>query len=499
MTGGAIGLAMGIAGVVLSLGFVGSKLIEMSSHVRGLAFLGSYGSAFLAFAAVAIYVSLNTVVAAKLGGILQRLSVRMQWAEGSYRAELNTLLHRSFHVAVLHGERAQKVVNARRYLDIDKTWASLNRVTAGYLGFELVHNFIGSRIVAYAPGLLPYMDNKVSLQHYVTGAELANALINECSWFIHVMPDIATLRANARRITDLAVAIETVQRPEAFYSQTGLYEFQYTKQDSALGLALRRIELLHAGADLPFLAAADLRFLPGEWTLVVGESGSGKTSILKAINGLWAHGRGTIAMPRHVRTLYAAQDVKLQVVSLKDLVCLPNAAEDYPDTRVAVALHEAGLGELIDELLKDGHRGRQRQFHGRHPARAIDGERIAGERRDHHRDDGRAGHDDQRIDCIAAERPAAPGADIGVEIQARREGPDGPHEFLVGLEGAVDHPDEGEDYHQHMEREEGEHDRARAVPAADSVHGSPLRRRNRKTIQAASAVSTICTKPMVAA
>jgi ABC-type uncharacterized transport system fused permease/ATPase subunit len=42
---------------------------------------------------------------------------------------------------------------------------------------------------------------------------------------------------------------------------------------------------------------------------------------------------------------------------LKDLVCLPDAAEDYPDTRVAVALHEAGLGEFIDELLKDGRDG----------------------------------------------------------------------------------------------------------------------------------------------
>jgi putative ATP-binding cassette transporter len=261
MTGGSIGLAMGIAGVVLSLGFVGSKLI---------AFLGSNGSACLAFAAVAIYVSLNTVVAAKLGGILQRLSVRMQWAEGSYRAKLNTLLHRSFHVAVFHGERAQKVVNTRWYLDIDKTWASPNRVTAGYLGFELVHNFIGSRIAAYAPDLLPYMDNKVSLQHYVTGAELATALINECSWFIQLMPGIATLRANARRITDLAKAIETVQRPEAFYSQTGLYEFQYTNHEPALGFTLRQIELLHAGTDLPFLAGADLWFLPGEWILVVG-------------------------------------------------------------------------------------------------------------------------------------------------------------------------------------------------------------------------------------
>ncbi|MCY1362133.1 Vitamin B12 transport ATP-binding protein BacA [compost metagenome] len=91
--------------------------------------------------------------------------------------------------------------------------------------------------------------------------------------------------------------------------------------------------------------------------MVVGESGSGKTSLIKAINGLWAHGRGTVATPRNIRTLYAAQDVKLQAVSLKELVCLPDPASDYPDTRVAVALHEAGLGEFIDEFPKDGRDG----------------------------------------------------------------------------------------------------------------------------------------------
>ncbi|MCW0000136.1 ATP-binding cassette domain-containing protein [Pararhizobium sp. YC-54] len=357
LTGGAIGLAMGIAGVVLSLGLVGSKLIETSSEVRGLAFLGSYGTACLTFAAIAIYVPLNTFIAVKLGRVLQRLSERLLWAEGSYRTELNLLLHRSFHVAVIHGERAQKAVNQRRYFDIDQIWASLNRVAAGYMGLELVHNFIGSRIVAYAPGLLPYVDNKVSLQHYVTGAELANALISECSWFIHVMPDIATLRANARRVTDLAEAIETVQRPQTFYARTGPCEFQYAKQDAVLGLTVQEVELLHSGVDRPFLAADKLDFLPGEWTLAFGESGSGKTSLLKAINGFWAHGRGAIVTPRHVRSLYAAQDVKLQAVSLKDLVCLPDSVDEHPDRCVEAALYKAGLGEFVEELAKDGRDG----------------------------------------------------------------------------------------------------------------------------------------------
>jgi ABC-type uncharacterized transport system fused permease/ATPase subunit len=357
MTGGALGLAMGVVGVVLSLGFVGSELIKTSSEVKGLEFLGSYGSACLTFAAIAIYVPLNTFIAAKLGAILQRLSMRMQWAEGSYRTEWNTLLHRSFHVAALHGERVQKALNKRRYLDIDQTWASLNRVNASYMGFELVYNFIGSRFIAYAPGLLPYVHNKVSLQYYVTGAELANALINACSWFIHVMPAIATLRANARRITDLAEAIEAVQRPKEFYAHTGPCEFRYTEQDPVLGLSARKIELLHASIDHPFLAADKLTFLPGEWTVVVGESGSGKTSLFRAINGLWAHGRGTIVTPRQVRSLYATQDVKLPALSLKDLVCLPDSADEHSAADVAAALRKAGLGELIEGLSRDGRDG----------------------------------------------------------------------------------------------------------------------------------------------
>jgi ABC-type uncharacterized transport system fused permease/ATPase subunit len=359
MTGGAIGLGVGIAGVVMSLGFVGGKLIETSSPVRGLDLLGSYGSACLTLLAIAIYVPLNTIIAAKLGGILQGLSIRIQSAEGSYRSELNQLLHRSFHVAVIRGEPAQKAVNVRRYSEIDDTWARLNRVSASYMGFELVHNFIGSRIVAYAPGLLPYVDKTISLQDYVTGAELATALINECSWFIHAMPDIATLRADAQRITELAKAIEAVQQPQDYYARSGPSAFEYTIEDAAKGLTVHAVELLHTGDQKPFLSASELNFAPGEWTLVVGESGSGKTSLLKAIHGLWPHGRGIITLPDDMRTLYAAQDVKLQAVGLKDLVCLPDEAGSHTDAAVSTALEKAGLEEISGELPDEGREGQQ--------------------------------------------------------------------------------------------------------------------------------------------
>lgn len=359
MTGGAIGLAMGVLAVATSLFFVGQKLIADSTEVAGLEFLGDYGSAVLALAAVAAYVPINTWIAMKLGGMLERLSVRMQQAEGSYRGELTTLLRRSFHVAAARGEEVQKAMHGRLYEDIDKTWGRLNRVNAGYSSFELVYNFIGARIVAYGPGLIPFIHNKIDLKGYITGAELVNSLISQCSWFIHVMPAIAALRANSRRVIELADAIENVQQPADFYRQSGHSDFRYTYQNPVFGLTIQHLELMQKGADsTPFVTTERLRFRRGEWTFLKGESGSGKTSLIKAINGLWPYGRGTVVFPEGVKTFYAAQEVKLPPVSLKELVCLPDSPEDHSDTKAAAALHRAGLGEFIEylsEATRDNH------------------------------------------------------------------------------------------------------------------------------------------------
>ena len=209
------------------------------------------------------------------------------------------------------------------------TWASLNKVHAGYMSFEQIYDFVAARIVAYGPGLIPYMHGKIDLKGYITGAELVNSLISQCSWFIHVMPAIATLKANSRRVIDLAEAIESVQRPRDFYRGTGCSEFTYGTQTADFGLTVNRLELMHQGSDAkPFLTASHLRFRPGEWTFVRGDSGCGKTSLLRALNGLWPYGRGSIVLPEGVSTFYAAQDVKLPPVSLKQLVCLPGAEAD---------------------------------------------------------------------------------------------------------------------------------------------------------------------------
>ncbi|MBZ9740566.1 ABC transporter ATP-binding protein/permease [Mesorhizobium sp. CO1-1-4] len=359
MTGGAIGLAMGVLGLATSLYFIGQNLLQSSVEVKGLEFLGSYGSAVLALLAVAIYVPLNTWIAVKLGSLLERLNIRMQKAEGSYRSELTTFLRRSFHVAASHGEGVQKRMHDRLYVDIDHTWGRLNVVNTSYMSFELIYNFVGARIVAYAPGLVPFIHSRLDYKGYITGSEMVAQLISQCSWFIHVMPAIATLRANSQRVTELANAIENVQHPQEFYSQSGRSDFQYASQNPVFGLTIQKLELAHQGEDAtPFLSSANLRFRRGEWTFLKGESGCGKTSLIKAINGLWPYGRGTIVFPEGVKSFYAAQEVKLPQVSLKQLVCLPGSEGEHGDAQVAAALHKAGLGDLIEHMANESREGK---------------------------------------------------------------------------------------------------------------------------------------------
>ncbi|MFI0843275.1 ABC transporter ATP-binding protein/permease [Mesorhizobium sp. IMUNJ 23232] len=351
MAGGAIGLAMGVMSVLTAVFFYGQKLIENSTEVRGLEFLGGYGTAFLAFAAVALYVPLNTWLALKLGRVLERLTVAIQKTEGSYRAELTTFLRRSFHVAASRSEAVQKETNLRLYDDIDRVWSQQNWFNSGYVAYQKIYDFFAFRIVSYAPGLMSYVDNKISFQGYVTGSEQVNRLIQECSWFIHVMPAIASLKANARRVTELADAIERVQNPDDFYRSTGRSDFHFARQHAVFGLTVRDLELMHAGEDaVPFVSAPLLLFRRGEWTFIQGESGSGKSSLIKAINGLWAHGGGSVTFPEGVATFYAAQDVRLPPVSLKQLICLPHDERDHADPAVAAAMHRAGLGEFIEWL-----------------------------------------------------------------------------------------------------------------------------------------------------
>lgn len=373
---GLIGLAMGIWGSVASIYFIAEAVLERSVPVATLDIWaarlsalvgdrfgpeagaladispGEYGSAILVFAVVIVYVPLGTWGAWRIGRVLERQALERQRSDGDWRGELSRMLARAPQMSASRGQRVQARINGRLYRSIDRIWARNNLTSVGFMLFNGAYTFLSNRLISYMPALPGYMAGTLSFRDYSATSELVAELINDCSWFIHVMPAIATLRANVGRLTEVAEAIEAAQDRTRFYGETGVHAFRRTEQDRAFGLSLRGVALHHRGhGTAPFLRVPHLHLAPGAWTYVRGQNGCGKSSLLKAVAGLWPYGVGEIALPRGEAVFFAGQDPDLpERLTLKELVTYPGFASDHPDLEVAAVLADVGLGEFIRDL-----------------------------------------------------------------------------------------------------------------------------------------------------
>ncbi len=384
MFGGIIGLAMGVWGSVTSIYFVSSAIISRSVEVpflerwfaaagaaatdafgatvgAALTFSpGEYGSALLVAVVIALYVPLGTFCAWLLGRVLERQTLERQARDGTWRGELNEMLGRSGQLAISGGQRVQEQTNGKLYRGIDEVWHRMNITQAGFMMFTNSYNFLSKRLVSYLPALPGYLSGALTFRAYSATSELAAELIEDCSWFIQVMPAIATLKANAVRLSEVAEAIEVASDQTEFYSQTGVHKFRHLSQDPHFGLTLKNVALHHRGKDsAPFLTVPQINIRPGHWAYVRGQNGCGKSSLMKAIAGLWPYGTGDIVLPTGAKMFFAGQDPDLPTrLTLKELVTYPDFPSRFSDIQVAAALAEVGLGKFIANLDDDLHHGK---------------------------------------------------------------------------------------------------------------------------------------------
>lgn len=377
--GGVIGLAMGLWGAITSIWFITAAILERSQPV---AFLdrwgntaaqwfngrwgtdivlapGTYGTALLVAALVIAYVPLVTWVAWLIGRVLERQTLERQRNDGAWRGELGTMLNRVAQLAASRGQRAQRQTNAALYKNVDTTWGHQNVWDAIMMMFTQVYGFLSQRLLAYMPAVPAFVAGQMSFRDFAATSELTAELINDVSWFINVMPAIATLRANAGRLTELAAAIEKVRDRQAFYAETGVSRFDRTRVASDLPLRLEALSLHHRGHDTePFVSVPRLDVRAGDWIYFRGQNGCGKSSVLKAVAGLWPYGSGRIAKSANARLFFAGQEPDLpDRLSLKELICYPDGNTAFDDIAVAHTLSKVGLGDFISGLHDTLHEG----------------------------------------------------------------------------------------------------------------------------------------------
>ena len=166
--------------------------------------------------------------------------------------------------------------------------------------FTDVYNFLSQRLLAYLPALPAFMTGEMSFRTYAASSELTAELIGGVSWFINVMPAIAALKANARRLTELADAIERVRdRAALLRRDRQKRSFERARIEHGPTLAIDDLALCHRGHDAPpFVAVKRLVAHRGDWIYVRGPNGCGKSSLLKAVAGLWPYGEGRVALAK---------------------------------------------------------------------------------------------------------------------------------------------------------------------------------------------------------
>jgi len=105
--------------------------------------------------------------------------------------------------------------------------------------------------------------------------------------------------------------------------------------------------------ETPLIKSLDFKLMPGMRLLVTGESGVGKTTLLRAIQGLYKHGTGSILRPPQEEVLFIPQQPYMALGSLREQLLYPMDEWErakHDDSEILSALNVVGLKEVLQRF-----------------------------------------------------------------------------------------------------------------------------------------------------
>ena len=301
------------------------------------AFFGVSIPGYMVWIAVA-YAVIGTWLTHLVGRPLASLRFRQQRVEADFRYALVRFRDNMEAVALYRGESEENAGFKHRFTALTGNWWAimqrvkmLSALTAGYE--QVAHVF---PIIVAAPR---YFAGKMQLGGLTQTSGAFARVQGALSWFVDRYPDLANWRAIVDRLTMFDRAIQDAR------AQANNGFVMGPSSDGTLHLAGVTIALPN-GTKL--LDGADLTLTPGHSVVVTGRSGSGKSTLFRAIAGIWPFGEGRIAVPDNA--FFLPQLPYIPLGSLRHVVCYPRPASDFTKDDMALALADAGLPALADQL-----------------------------------------------------------------------------------------------------------------------------------------------------
>ena len=285
---------------------------------------------------VYLYVTLLTLVAARIGRPLIRLNFLNEQFSASFRYALIRLREYGENIAFYQGEAVERDNLAMRFARvIHNQWAILFR-SMKFQGF----NFVASQAAVVFPFIVQaprLLSRQITLGDVMQTAQAFGQVEGALSFFRTSYDDFAGYRAVVSRLSGFLDLVESAERLGSVRTETDRER-----------IAVRSLTV-RTPANLTLVSDLNLELSPAASLLIRGRSGIGKTTLLRALAGLWPYTDGTVVRPLSPQSLFLPQKPYLPLGTLRRCLYYPGIPAGTDDLAVAT-LRRCHLGHLIERL-----------------------------------------------------------------------------------------------------------------------------------------------------
>jgi putative ATP-binding cassette transporter len=334
-----------LSSVVEFLSFV--VILWGLSEVAPLQLFGSNIPGYLVWAAL-IYSIIGTALTQWIGAPLVNLDYEQQRREADFRFNLVRVRENSEQIALLGGDRAERVRLQDRFSSVVANWYAIMSRTKRLTAFTQSYSqaAVVIPIALAAPALFA---GKILIGTLLQAAEAFGNVQKALSFFVGFYRTMAEWRAVVARLDGFEMSATSAE-----HLRKSGESIRLTAPGSGDEIDLEKL-LVRLPNGAPLIAADGFRILPGERLLIAGPSGAGKSTLFRAIAGIWPFGNGSISIPAQSSLMMLPQKPYFPIGTLHAAIAFPSEATAFSGDRIKEVLTEVGLPQLASRTEDEEH------------------------------------------------------------------------------------------------------------------------------------------------
>jgi putative ATP-binding cassette transporter len=295
------------------------------------------------FWVVLVYAALGTLITHLIGRSLTGLYFDRQRREADFRFSLARLREYSEQIALLSGEKTERLSLFHRFSGIVLNYLAIVRKRKELMAFTASYGQL-SPIIPYVITAPFYFAGKIQLGVMTQTASAFGRVEGALTFFINYYTSLANFKSVLDRLRSFDEAIDA--------ARVSAKKSQHVRRQEGAALALNDLTLLLPDGR-PIVHTDRLTLAAGPAVLLTGPSGSGKSTLFRAISGIWPHVSGEIILPKDSRVMLAPQRPYIPMGALAAAIVYPAPPESYSRVEIEEALRAARLTPFIDRLDED--------------------------------------------------------------------------------------------------------------------------------------------------